>query len=158
MEQSPSEADIHSACQETPRLLWNPKVHYRVHNSPPLLPILVQMNPVNTFPPYFPEIRCNIFPSAPSSSYRVLFLQVFRPKSTIEQKKTHLRRRDFKCDHSKWTVTTYTQTDNVADHWRWSFVDRCEPVKNTCIRKLYLCMWKRDDMLTKHWHITCTRI
>jgi hypothetical protein len=49
MEQSPScEDESCLAGQEIPRHLWNPNIHYRVHNSAPLDFIVSQLNPVYT--------------------------------------------------------------------------------------------------------------
>jgi hypothetical protein len=61
MELSPSwEAASCASTQEIPHILWNRRVHYRVDNSPPLVPILSQINPVHSTPSYLSKIHFSI--------------------------------------------------------------------------------------------------
>jgi len=51
----------HSSSRQTnshpiARLLWNPKVHYRVQKSPPPVPNLKQTNPIHALPTYLSSI------------------------------------------------------------------------------------------------------
>jgi hypothetical protein len=71
MEQSPSwETNGCSASQQVSSTLWNPKVYYRLHKSPPSVPILSLINPLDILQPYFFEINFNrVLQSCSSKRY-----------------------------------------------------------------------------------------
>jgi hypothetical protein len=76
VEQSPSwETNSYSAGLEIPSLLRDPKVHYRVHNSPPLGLILSQLNPVYSTHYFF---KNHVYIILPSMSWSPKYIEVFR--------------------------------------------------------------------------------
>jgi len=69
MEQSLSWEAVSISDSQIPCLLQNLNVHYCVCKSPPLVPILSQMNPFCIFPSCFPKIHSDfMFPFMPRSS------------------------------------------------------------------------------------------
>jgi hypothetical protein len=72
------EANSHLLSQEISRLLWNLNVNYRTYKSPPLDPILSQMNPNHTLSSYFFKIRSKLFSYLSTCLLSNLSLQISR--------------------------------------------------------------------------------
>jgi hypothetical protein len=94
MEQSPSGELTVTQLRNASSYL---KIHHRLHKTPPLLPVLSQMNPFRTFPPYVPRtvlilsshlhlvLPWGLFPSVFSTkiSYAFLILAVAFSELTL---------------------------------------------------------------------------
>ena len=75
-----------------PRILWNPKVHYRIHKCPPPVLVLSQLDPVHAPTLHFLKILLNIIlPSMPGSPKWSLPPQVSPPKPCIRRSLYHTR-------------------------------------------------------------------
>jgi hypothetical protein len=54
------DAERSSASQEMLRVVWNPEVHYRIHNRPPPVPIVSQFTATLASPSNFFKTHFNI--------------------------------------------------------------------------------------------------
>ena len=74
------ETNRFAAIQEIPRILWNPKILYRIHKYQPPVPTLSQLDRVHTPTPQFLKIHLNIILLSTPGFHNCLFPSGFTTK------------------------------------------------------------------------------
>jgi len=84
IEKSPSWDDrISPASQEIPCILWNQKIQHCVHKSPPIGPVLIQMNLVHAIQSYLFKAHFNIYISEQDECITQMILSKKTPINTL---------------------------------------------------------------------------
>jgi len=137
MEQSPSsEANRFSASQEIPRILWNPKFHYRIHKCPPPVPILSHLDPVHTPTSYFLNMHLNIIlPSTPRSPKWSFSLRFPHQNPVYGSPPPHTRYMPRPSHSSRFyhpNDTAVTSTNHKAPHYVVFAINIASKLFNQC--------------------------
>ena len=72
-----------SVGQLIPLILWNPKVHYRIHKSPPPVPILIQINKVKVSTAQALKTHFNIILSSKPWPFKCSFSLMFLHQNPV---------------------------------------------------------------------------